>query len=263
MNTRPLLSPDAELDLGGLVEPTRTSLLAILSLVAAIICVPPLGLVAVLLAVFALIGIGKSEGKVGGKGIAIAGLVIGLLVSLIQVAIGIGIFQANAAVESGLLAPTADVMQGIESGDLQAVRAGLIPASSSVLTEEHVASFRDFYQSEYGSFKSTPQGMLEWIMAAAEMGEKMNQAQSGAQNIVPLVVEFDSGNAILILEMSTAGGGGGTTGSMAPIRNFGVIDSNGQWVWLIPPDALTAAAQPAAPDDTDDTQAQGDSEGGG
>ena len=63
--------------------PERTSALAVLSLILSLACcIPGLGLLGAGLGVGALIGISGSRGRVGGKGLAVAGIIVGILVSV-------------------------------------------------------------------------------------------------------------------------------------------------------------------------------------
>src|SRR5690349_14731093 len=93
---------DAELAL----EPQRTSILAILALICALICIiPGMGLLAAILGISAAIGISGSRGRVGGMGLAIAGIVLGLLFSMIWVGIVLGSRQALGFAQSNLFVP--------------------------------------------------------------------------------------------------------------------------------------------------------------
>ena len=77
-------------------EAERTSVMAILSLVCSLICcIPGLGILGSLLGVFALIGIGGSRGRVGGKGLAISGIIIGILMTVIWIGAFIGFNQST------------------------------------------------------------------------------------------------------------------------------------------------------------------------
>lgn len=62
----------------------RLSLMALFSLIFSLICfVPGAGLVGALLGIGGLVSIGKSRGRLTGKGLAITGLVLGLILSVL------------------------------------------------------------------------------------------------------------------------------------------------------------------------------------
>ena len=73
--------------------PTGTSPLAMVSLVLGILgCIPPLGLVGLICGIIALVGINKSQGRLPGKGTAIAAIVVSPLMTLIIVALLLPVF---------------------------------------------------------------------------------------------------------------------------------------------------------------------------
>ncbi len=70
------------------LEPRRTSVMAILSLVCGLVCVVPgIGVLATIFGITSLVGINRSRGRVGGTGLAITGIVLGLLFSMIWIGI--------------------------------------------------------------------------------------------------------------------------------------------------------------------------------
>ncbi len=186
-------------------EPQRTSVMAILSLVCSLVCcIPGLSVLGALLGVGALIGIGGSGGRVGGKGLAVAGIIIGILVTVLWVGGLMGARQFGG-MYVGLVEP---VMMDVEAGDNDAVRVSFDPASQP--TDGQLLAFRAAYQGEYGSFIDMPQG---WGIISAFMDPSIGplmQSYSGRQDLIPIAGNFDSGVALIIFEFdpNTQQGGG-------------------------------------------------------
>jgi len=266
--TRPLFAADAEIDLGGFAEPERTSILAILSLICSLVCfIPGLSVLGVILAIAALMAISSSEGRVGGRGLALAGLIVGLLVSFFWVGIAVVAGQGAGFVNRGMLVPTNEAMVAIENDDAATVRNALVPASAQALTDEHVAQFRDAYRAKMGSFNDSPTGFWDWIGAFSQAGQLMQQFQGNAQNLAPVPAEFDNGLAIIALQLDQSSGGG--TATIVPIENIAVVTQDGQWIWLIPQDVLSASpprpsgGAGAGPGSGGEGEGEGEAESGG
>lgn len=175
--------------------PERTSVLAILSLISSVICcIPGLGVLGVLLGVGAFIGIGTSRGRVGGRGLAIAGIIIGLIVSVVWVvSLGTVAYGFNTAANS-----VTSVMADIEAERYTAARTVLLPPASEV-GDAGYAAFRDAYQAELGSYVGGPDGFFDYITRFADpsIGPQVQQNQ-GSNEMFPLPADFDNGMALVI-----------------------------------------------------------------
>ena len=194
-------NPYAEAGADVFPEAERTSVMAILSLVCSIICcIPGLGILGALLGVFALVGIGGSRGRVGGKGLAIAGVIVGLLVTVLWVGAFIGMRKAFGAY-MGLVGP---VMEDVETGDFDAARASF-DADLSTVSDEAFVAFRGAYQVELGSFQRVPDSWTELFSMFADpsVGQHMQNYQ-GRNDLIPAPGVFDQGNALILLEFDPA-----------------------------------------------------------
>ncbi len=175
-------------------EPPRTSVMAILSLVTSLIgCCLPIGILGVLLGIFSLLGIGKSQGRVTGKGLAISGIIVGLVTTALWVG-------AYVAVQKGIgvyAESTGEVITAIETGDYTTARAALAPTTT--ISDEQFDAFRAKYQDGLGSFVRTPEGFVELIQSFVDptVGPQMESYQ-GQQNMMPITGFFDSGNALML-----------------------------------------------------------------
>ena len=139
MSQNPYAQHDPMSGEGAVDAPERTSLLAILSLVCSLLCcLSPVG---VLLGIFALIGIGASGGRVKGQGIAVAGLLIGLIFSVLLGFVIVGATQMGTMFGTLAFKPVGDFMTAVESGDNDAARAGLVPPLDS-MSDGELEAFR-------------------------------------------------------------------------------------------------------------------------
>lgn len=225
---------DAELA----IAPQRTSIMAILSLICALICIiPGMGLLATILGISAAVGISGSRGRVGGMGLAIAGIVLGLLFSMLWVGGFLGMRQVMSMFQSSLMAPLSQVMTAIDNGDTKNARAMFSPAANAAITDEQIKAFRDAYQAELGSFKGIPQGFMEFIMGYKDLGQVL-QVYQGRPGFIPTPGTFDKGPAAVVLVLDQSGSGKPPTtpqGSFTiPILNILIIAPGGKTIELIP-----------------------------
>jgi hypothetical protein len=208
-------------------EPPRTSVMAILSLVFSLVgCCLPIGLLGSLFGIFSLVGISGSQGRVTGKGLAIAGIIIGLITT--------GIWGgAYFAVEKGMgvyADMTGSVLADIEAGDFASARTALSP--NVTFTDEQFTQFHDAYADNLGSFKGTPDGIIELIQTFADpaVGQGMQVVQ-GRNDIIPIPGIFDQGPALMLFEFDPTQ----TSGDKPLYTDIVVILSDGTEIKLSDP----------------------------
>jgi uncharacterized membrane protein len=244
-------SYDSAADFAPLPE-GRTSIMAVMSLVLGLVCIPILGLIGVILGIAALFRISRSEGALRGQGLAVAGIIIGLLVSMAWMGIGIGAAYTNQMFTQTIANPAASVLRAIDQGDYQAARNALSLPQGTTVTDEQLRAIGAAYQSELGNFNSMPESLGDRFMAYMEVGPLMQNLQ-GTQNIVPIPARFDKGMALLLVQLPTGApppsqGGGNTV----PLLNVGVLTPSGKELWLVPragdPGSPPPAEEPAAPE---------------
>ncbi|MEO0482991.1 MAG: DUF4190 domain-containing protein [Planctomycetota bacterium] len=190
--------------------PERTSVMAILSLVFGIVCVPFFGVLAVLLGILAFIGIGSSKGRVGGKGLAIGGILLGLLFTGLWIGVGLFGLQISRFYQSGAQR-TQIIFEAIEAGDYTAAAAE-IGTRARNLTPADFDAFRDRYREAYGAFVDAPSDWStiaeSWGDATQQLQNNQGQAQiggnSGNQGGLPLAVNFENGSTLVIYEFAGA-----------------------------------------------------------
>lgn len=221
--------------------PQRTSIMAILSLVFSLICcIPGLGAIGAILGGVSLISISRSNGRLTGTGLAVTGIVIGLLVSIVWIG-----SAALASSGFGSMINQADgVMAAAEANDATALRSAVVPPASAV-TDAEIDAFRAAYQAQYGGYVGASRGLLGQAKALLDQGATLQtalnrvQGQYPTQTIVPIVAQFDQGDALLIMVAEPQPGA-----PPAP-ANIGVVAPDGSMIWLLDPTGVPTA--PAGP----------------
>lgn len=218
---------------------TRVSIMAIASLVLAILCfIPGAGLLAMLCGGAAILFISMAKGRLSGLGIAVAGCVIGLVATVLQGFLLLGAVSANAGVAM-MLQPASTALTAMEKGDAAAARAVFTPTLDAAVTDERMAEFAVEYQSSLGKFKSSPDSFVSMISSYVKVGPMM-QNVGNRQNVIPMPAEFDKGWAVVLIEIpQNPQGPTGGAGFQIPIENLGLLIDSGE-IWLVPPSAGAA-----------------------
>ncbi|MBX3388360.1 MAG: hypothetical protein KF691_02765 [Phycisphaeraceae bacterium] len=226
--------------------PERTSILAIIALVFALPCFIPLfGIIASLLAVFALVGIASSKGRVGGTGLAIAALVLGLFSTALWTALGYGAWQAVNFFDKQIVGSTAVLMNEIKDGEWDKAKGRFVPVAAQKLTPEMFEQFRTDYREKLGEFQGGPKGLGEMWDLYKRIGPLMKSLKNPPNNIIPLPLYFAKGPALLMMEIDpsnkskpTKGGNGKDVLSVLPVRNLSILGENDVVITLIDPEIL-------------------------
>lgn len=219
-------------------EPPRTSAMAVVSLVLSLVgCCLPIGLLGALIGLFSLVGISRSQGRVSGKGLAIAGILIGV----INTAIWIGGAMAITKGYHAYVGMTSTTLTALEAGDYQTVRNHLDPALS--VSDEQFDAFADAYRADLGSFQGMAPNVFEFVADFADptVGPKMQNYQ-GRQNMMPIAARFAKGKTVVLFMFDPQAQGGSTAG---PVFNDIVfVLGNGDELKL---SDFTGAAPPPRP----------------
>lgn len=232
--------------------PTRTSILAVISLVLGIIavipgicCIPGPGAIAVILGGISALLIGRSLGRLSGMGLAITGIVLGLLASVFSVFVLIGVSSINHEVGAQFFKPAAATLKQLEAGDVATFRKSLTPGANAKITDEQILDFVARYQTALGSFQSAPEDIIDVVRGFMKLAQVQNQAnqQLGqrGQNFIPIPAEFSRGRGLVVvlfeptmMGMSkTPASTPGATATLGPIAlNFGILTLDGKEIWL-------------------------------
>lgn len=211
-------------------EPERTSIAAILGLVCSCIgcCGGITAIPGIFLSIFGIVGISRSKGRVGGMGFAIAGLLIGLLMTVLWgAALGTASFGLKQ-MDVNVVQPVFEMFGDLENDDFDAARMVLAPPASDA-TDAELIAFRDAYLAMLGPAVSTPGGILEYIGMVAERGEPLAQYQ-GSNNMIPIPMQFQNGDGLVVMFFDQ-NQSGNSNGFPVP-TNIVVFDTNGNSVSL-------------------------------
>lgn len=237
---------DAETEV---LEPERVSILAILGLVFGLICfIPFLGLIGVICAIAGLIAINRSRGRLAGTGMAIAGLILGLLFTAIWGAIALGMIGFINMVEKGLVVPLNQAVTAVESENYASARGMLSPASQPLATDESFKLMREGYRGELGAFKSIPTGW-ELVQAYTGLGPQFQSMQNmqgvrGRNDLIPVPAIFEKGTALLLVSADPPGSNNQKSGQefKFEFKNITIILPSQKVVNLIDPAAMPPPA---------------------
>jgi hypothetical protein len=223
----------------------RVSGLAISSLVTGILCcIPGMGLLAMILGISSMLAISRAEGRLTGRGMAVAGLVLGLAGCVFTMAVGFATWQGQAVLHNYGM-----TYQLIEQKDYAALRTRMEPQVAATLTDQQIDAFRDKVAAEWGAFSGTPKGLADWFRSYMDVGPAMNQTvgqpnNNLRKNIYPVPGKFTQGTTLMIYPVDPSRGTGSLPGA---ILNVLVTDKAGKPIWLIEPAPSTPPPSPAAP----------------
>ncbi|MBS0195515.1 MAG: DUF4190 domain-containing protein [Planctomycetes bacterium] len=183
----------------GVVE-ERTSVTAIIGLVFSLICCVPLfGVIGAMLGVTALVFIAKEGGRLAGRGIAIAAVAVGILMTFAWVLFLVVVMTAFGKMHDELVVPVDKLMQSVEANDLTAVKAGITGTSSQKLTQADLDAFRAAYSKELGKYKSAPSGAWDAVQQWMALSQQMQRYQGNTQGVLPMPFLFDKGPALVVV----------------------------------------------------------------
>lgn len=216
--------------------PERTSVAAVLALIFGILglvlcCIPFIGPVVagvgLLFSVFAFIAIGRSEGRLGGNGLAVAGLACSIIGMFLGIIVAVGVAQGTA-----MVAKFGDSVAAAQNDDLDKVKQAMSSNAQARLTPEVLTTFKDQTIQTLGKYQRVKPGIGMWVDAVSAMMKVMpnipQQYQAGGLSPLPLAAEFEKGDGLVILIMNE---------SEEKIENIGVAPESGAIVWLFDPGA--------------------------
>ena len=247
-------NPYAQFGPGGdFLEPMdrRTSVLAIVALVMALLCfVPGFGAIALIVGGAAIFFISRSNGRLGGLGLAITGCVIGLLTSVLWIAVIGGAMSVAGAANQHFFGPVNTMLTGVAKQDFPAARSMLSPRASAAISDEQITKFSKKLQEELGAFKGSPDSPWQAIKSYPKVGPMMEKFQ-GSNDIIPFPATFEKGLALVALRVDQRAGKITPTrqgSESVPLLNVGVITSDGKEIWLIEQDELDKLLRSKAAD---------------
>lgn len=252
-------NPYAQTDFGPDYFPEqRTSVMAILSLVFSLICcIPGTGVLGIVLGIASVVAIASAQGRLVGRGMAIAGIIIGVFTTVMWLAVGFGAISLV-----GGLNIYGEAIEDMQAGRPTDARVVLATPADAAVTDEQLVAFGERITNEWGAYAGMPGGLFDWFGAYAEIGQTIGSTQPAAQavygdELIPVPVRFDGGTTIVWVAIGQAP----VTGRQMPAAlNLGFVDQSGQIVWLIDPQqsgagTVTPPAPPPPPATTPPTPA--------
>jgi len=156
MSGNPYIDVDGYLDDGlGPVRGTRTSVLAVSSLASSLVCcIPFLGVLSIVMGSASLLLIGKSNGRLTGRGAAIAGLIVGIMTTVIWGALGAGGLQSWTFYKKQIIPVAESTFSATQTNDVATVRSHLNATADAELTDEQIQEFMAVCNEEFGTIHS-------------------------------------------------------------------------------------------------------------
>ncbi len=224
-------------------ETERTSLAAIFGFVLSLGgCLG--GLTAILGVPLSIVGIvasSRSHGRVGGKGLGIAGLLVGLLMMALWGGCLGGSFFIGSMAMDRMIKPTSNALLSLDQDRLDAARDNFLPPASEV-SDEEILAFRAAYRASLGAFQGGPTGLLEWVRM--DEVEPLLGAAQGQQQTLPFKGVFENGPALIIVAFDQ---------QFTGVVRITIIDLNGdEYTLPMPPGSDSQESQPD-PTDTGST----------
>jgi hypothetical protein len=208
--------------------PSRVSGLAVTSLVFGLLCcIPVVGIFAMILGGAGMVAISRSDGRLSGRGLATAGLVLGLLGTIWTGLLGLGTLQLQSQVQS-----VTGSYEYVETQNYAAFKNLFTTGAQAQMTDETIKTFHDKVSAAWGKHQGATKGIADIFSGYAAVGPQFNnapQTASGASMPVPL--KFDKGTALAFVQMSTSQQ---NTRGMPALENMVVLDPNGTAIWLLP-----------------------------
>lgn len=189
-------------------SPQKTSGLAIAALICSLIfCIPGLALIGLILGIIAIVVIGGSEGRVKGKGLATAAVIISLIVGALWVGgIVIG-FRVSEGQRTQMQQPTYSAFTKLDAGDVSEFRALLAPNVKANITDAEILAFRDAYKEKVGTFQGEPQDFKSIMAMASVLKDgsliiKLQQTAS-VKGVMPLPAAFSKLPGTIVIASDT------------------------------------------------------------
>lgn len=184
----------------------RTSMMAVAALVLGILslvtCCAGVGAVtgvpAAAFGIASLLVMNSKRGELSGRGMAIAGVVMGTIGLFVNIVIFVGASMYVNQVSS--MASTS--MNGIEVLDVRPMQSFLSPKAAARLDEPKMIAFRKAYQDRLGKFQRADPNLLEYGRRAWDTYanhtkdiERLMESRQGAP--IPAIGVFEKGTATI------------------------------------------------------------------
>ncbi|TVQ62110.1 MAG: hypothetical protein EA378_06505 [Phycisphaerales bacterium] len=228
--------------------PAGTSVLAILSLISgllglllscAIVGGAVFGPLALLLGAIALL----TKGAKSGGGMAIAGIITGLISIIIAASVAFGLTTAASQVTK-----YGAVIGDAQRGDVASVRANLSTTANNELADTQITDWGQGAQREWGESRGIPAGVIATATGFVRVANYPNflewmQANNPNNDLVPMPMNFENGESIFVIRLDQS------SGNVSDAAY--VFQDDSGLVWLRAGEQRFAAATPAPPPPAD------------
>jgi hypothetical protein len=227
--------------------PQRTSAMAIMSLVLALLCfIPGAAPLAIIFGGAAILFISSSKGRLGGLGMAISGVLIGLFFTVCWLLVVIGALSVVKQFGAGFTGPSSNMVTALEAGDYATARTYFDPSLDKAVTDQQLAEFVAAYQADVGSFQKMPESLWDYVTSFIDMGQTMQGYQGNRQNEIPIPTTFSNTMALVIIKIPQGSGQMQPGGMLPKITNLGVWNGSTSEVWLLDPSTFKPIDNSAA-----------------
>lgn len=225
----------------------RTSVLAILSLVSSLICcIPGLSVIGTLLGAVAVLRISSSNGRRTGLGLAIAGIIIGLLISLCY----IGAYATMATAIKQMTGVGSAMVNNLQATDASELRKKLPAEQAALLTDAQWKSFRDQIDAEIGTPEELPGNPISYFVQVIDAFSKYgkasgnsNRQQNMSSNLPPIPLKGSKGVGVMMVDLNGEPSPD-TDRNLSILRQVTIFTGSGKTIQLFP---TTSPALPSPP----------------
>lgn len=179
---------------------SRTSVLAVASLASSLICcIPLLGVISIVFGAASLLLIGRSNGRLTGKGAAIGGLIVGIMTTVIWGAIGAGTLQGWTFYSKQMVPVGEAAMFAVNQEDVPGLRALLNAEADADLTDEQILAFMAACKLEMGAVGGAsrdPGTIWESFIETFKRSQGNNQGGGGQfdEEVAPTPIGIETAN---------------------------------------------------------------------
>ena len=232
--------------------PTRTSLLAIAALIVGVMAFATcfvgyvLGIIGNLLAIFALLAIQRSNGRLRGKGAALTGLGLNSIAFLFGIVVAVG---AVGLVRDAIRYSVA--ITAVQSQDTDGFKGSVAKAAADKLTPQQIAEFRSRIGEQLGGLKGVPQkDLIEFWRRISDGVERQSAVlqdlpRVDLTSLFVLPADFEKGRALVIVYVDPADKS--PQYALGRIKNLGVVREGARdIIWLFPIKDGSAMLPPAS-----------------
>ncbi|HYD01503.1 MAG TPA: DUF4190 domain-containing protein [Phycisphaerales bacterium] len=245
-------NPYAAYNTGEPAPEARTSVLAIGSLVCSLICcIPGLSIIGTLLGAVAILRISASNGRRKGVGLAIAGIVIGLAISVCY----IGAYAFMTVGIKQMMGVGTVVIETLPTADPSALRQKLPAEAAARLPDAQWRAFRDQIEAEIGTPEALPNNPISYFSqvfsAFGQYGRASNgrRQQNMQSSLPPIPLKGAKGTGVMMVELA----GDPTSDinhNLSILEQITVFTSSGKTIKLFLAPGETAPALPETPGGT-------------